>query len=155
DATGVTVIDPIPAGLHFESFVSSQGNYNDGTGIWDVGTIANGDHATLEITVTVLQTGTLTNCAQVQTSDQCDPNSTPGNLVDNTPAEDDEACADITGHQPDLHLFKTVDNDNPNVGDNVTFTITITNEGSGAASGVTVEDILPAGLDFVTSDATK
>jgi uncharacterized repeat protein (TIGR01451 family) len=154
DATNVTVSDPIPAGLDFVSSNASQGTYDPITGIWDVGTLANGDVATLEITVTVLQTGTLTNCAQVETSDQCDPDSTPGNLVDNTPAEDDEDCVDISGQQPDLELTKTVDNNSPNVGDDITFTINVTNSGSGDATGVSVSDVLPAGVDFVSSNAS-
>ena len=52
----------------------------------------------------------------------------------------------------DLSIAKAVDNPTPNVGTNVTFTITITNAaGYSPATGVTVNDVLPAGLTFVSA----
>ncbi|WP_143155040.1 Ig-like domain-containing protein [Flavobacterium chilense] len=53
--------------------------------------------------------------------------------------------------QTDLQVGKVVDNANPNVGDNVVFTITAKNNGSNAATGVTVTDALPAGYTFVSA----
>jgi uncharacterized repeat protein (TIGR01451 family) len=52
-ATGVKVKDSIPAGLTYGSATASQGTYTSGTGIWDVGTVAQGATLTLTITVTV------------------------------------------------------------------------------------------------------
>ena len=46
----------------------------------------------------------------------------------------------------DLSLTKVVDNSNPNIGDTITFTITVTNSGPFDVSGVQVRDIIPAGL---------
>ena len=46
----------------------------------------------------------------------------------------------------DLFLTKAVDNSRPNIGDTITFTITVTNNGPFDVSGVQVQDILPAGL---------
>ncbi len=51
----------------------------------------------------------------------------------------------------DLSLVKSVDNLTPNVGDNLTYTIKVTNAGPDAATNVEVTDILPAGLQFVSS----
>ncbi len=51
----------------------------------------------------------------------------------------------------DLSLTKTTDNTTPNVGDNITFTIKVTNAGPDAATAVEVTDELPAGLQFVSS----
>ncbi len=54
----------------------------------------------------------------------------------------------------DLALQKTVDNANPAVGTNITFTLTLTNQSTtstGDATGVQVQDSLPAGLQFVSS----
>src|SRR6185369_572638 len=83
-ATGVTVKDVLPAGLTYVSD-DSGGAYNSGTGIWTVGTLAPGASATLHITATVTTGGTKTNFAQVQTANQIDTDSTPGNNTDNTP----------------------------------------------------------------------
>ena len=39
----------------------------------------------------------------------------------------------------------------PNVGDTITFTVTLTNKGPDAATNVEVSDQLPAGLSFVSA----
>ena len=57
----------------------------------------------------------------------------------------------------DLALQKTVDNANPSAGTNITFTLTLTNQSTpstGNATGVQVQDSLPAGLQFVSSTST-
>ncbi|MBN9518394.1 carboxypeptidase regulatory-like domain-containing protein, partial [bacterium] len=57
----------------------------------------------------------------------------------------------------DLELTKNVDNTTPLVGTNVVFTVTVTNNnaapGVSTATGVTVRDVLPAGLSYVSDDA--
>ncbi len=52
----------------------------------------------------------------------------------------------------DLHLTKTVAPDHANVGDTVTFTLTAHNDGPSATSSVVINDTLPAGLTYVSSD---
>jgi uncharacterized repeat protein (TIGR01451 family) len=52
DATGVEVVDQLPAGVSYVSDTPSQGTYTQGTGIWAVGNLANGASATLTIQVT-------------------------------------------------------------------------------------------------------
>ena len=47
--------------------------------------------------------------------------------------------------QADLAMAKTVSNPLPNVGTNVTFTLTVTNNGPSVASDVVVNDLLPSG----------
>jgi uncharacterized repeat protein (TIGR01451 family) len=141
-ATGVVVTDMLPAGLTYVSSVPSQGTYTAGTGVWETLSIANAGTATLEITATVTEAilPGATNTATITESDQYDP--TPGNNTDSQ---------DVTPQQADLAITKTVDNATPNVGDNVTFTITVSNNGPDAATGVVVTDMLPAGLTYVSS----
>jgi uncharacterized repeat protein (TIGR01451 family) len=55
----------------------------------------------------------------------------------------------------DLTVEKTVDNDNPDVGETITYTIVVTNNGEGAAHHVLVNDLLPEGLTFVSYTATE
>ncbi|NUN10954.1 MAG: carboxypeptidase regulatory-like domain-containing protein, partial [Ignavibacteriaceae bacterium] len=52
-ANAITVNDVLPAGLAFVSSSASQGAYDNNTGVWTVGTLANGGSATLTIGVTV------------------------------------------------------------------------------------------------------
>ncbi|WP_269221602.1 Ig-like domain-containing protein [Flavobacterium sp. IMCC34518] len=53
--------------------------------------------------------------------------------------------------QTDLEINKTVSSLNPNIGDNVTFTISVKNNGSFDTTGVAVTDVLPSGYTFVAA----
>jgi len=55
----------------------------------------------------------------------------------------------------DLRLTKTVDNSSPILGQNVTFTITLTNDGIDGATNVLVRDQLPAGLTYVSDNPSQ
>lgn len=59
-----------------------------------------------------------------------------------------------TEKNADLSLVKTVDNANPANGDEVTFTITITNNGPDNATNVEVIDLLKTGFTFVSADGS-
>jgi uncharacterized repeat protein (TIGR01451 family) len=84
DDTGIVVTDIVPAGLTYLSSVADQGTYNAATGVWTVGSVANGGTATLTLKVTVntgTATQTITSTAKIQHSDQPD-----GDTSDNTSA---------------------------------------------------------------------
>ncbi|MFA7467751.1 MAG: DUF11 domain-containing protein [Desulfotomaculaceae bacterium] len=70
NATNVNVSDQLPSGLVYQSH--SGGTYNGGTGIWSIGSLANGATATLTITAEVAATGNYTNQATIS-GDQFDP----------------------------------------------------------------------------------
>ncbi|NBR16239.1 MAG: DUF11 domain-containing protein, partial [Crocinitomicaceae bacterium] len=52
----------------------------------------------------------------------------------------------------DLEIIKTVDDLTPRIGDNVTFTLTASNLGQNNATNVLVNDLLPSGYTFVSSN---
>lgn len=52
-ATGVEVLEQLPAALSYVSHHVSQGNYNANSGLWTVGNLANGASASLVIAVTI------------------------------------------------------------------------------------------------------
>jgi gliding motility-associated-like protein/uncharacterized repeat protein (TIGR01451 family) len=55
----------------------------------------------------------------------------------------------------DLSVVKTVDNTHPMVGNNVVFTLTVSNKGPNNVTGVIVGDTLQNGFTYVSSSATK
>jgi uncharacterized repeat protein (TIGR01451 family) len=134
------VTDLLPAGLTLVSAIPSLGTYNAVTGLWDVGTVSPGGSQTLIINARVDSPNALTNIGSISLADQFDPS--PGN---NT------ASVTETPQQADLVVAKTVSNPTPNVGDTITFTVTLTDVGPDAATGVQVTDLLPAGLTLVSA----
>jgi uncharacterized repeat protein (TIGR01451 family) len=102
-ATNVVATEQLPPGLTFVSATPSQGTYDNASGRWTVGTIANGANATLQIVARVDTTAPITNTAQISGSDQPDPNSIPGN---NNPQENDQASAALGA--PNLRFIKRI-----------------------------------------------
>jgi uncharacterized repeat protein (TIGR01451 family) len=156
-ATGVAVTDQLPDGVTFDSDTASQGEYDPATGVWSVGDLAIDGQATLEVVVTVDDAGDLLNVAQVSAADQVDADSTPdeGDLGSEAPPDqDDEAWATVTGQLVDLSLVKDVDPLAVDVGDEATYTLTVTNSGPSAATGVAVSDELPAEVTYVSATAS-
>ncbi len=147
-ATNVTVTDSLPAGLTYASDTPTQGVYDSATGVWTVGTLTNGQSETLTITATATVIDGQTkveNCADMGAKpDQPDPNP-----------DNDESCATVE-ITPAADLFVTkVGKPNPvNDGDTVTFTIVVSNDGPSPANAVTVSDVLPTGLAYVSDTTT-
>jgi uncharacterized repeat protein (TIGR01451 family) len=94
--------------------------------------------------VTVDQPGAIVNVATITREDQFDPVS-----VNN------QAGTTINCQQADLAVTKTVDNASPNVGDDVTFSVTVHNNGPSDANNVALADALPAGLALVSATPTQ
>ena len=151
-ATGVVVKDVLPTGMTFVSSTVSAGAFVASSGTWTVGSVAKAASATLQLVAKVDKIGAKTNTAEVVAADQFDPNSTPGN---NNATENDQASVTVTPQVADLALTKTVDKPNPNVGDNVTFTIIVSNAGPDGATGVVVHDLLPNVFTFVSSTVSQ
>ena len=89
-----TVNDMLPLGVTFVS-ASGYGTYDSGTGIWTVPSIAPGQTRAISITVNVTATSgaTVTNTAEVASSNRADPDSSPNNGIT---GEDDYASRSFT-----------------------------------------------------------
>ena len=147
-ATGVVVQDLLPSGLRFVGYNSSS-IYDETTGVWNVGTLVNNETKILFIEAEVLSSGDYENCAEVIAADQTDSDSTPNNGVT---TEDDYACAGIVPQvNADVVVSKTVDNNTPNIGDLITYTIRAENKGPARATGLVITDVLPTGLTLVNA----
>lgn len=142
-ATNVLVSDPLPLGLSFQSATPTVGSYDSLSGIWSVGTLPAGVPAALSIQAQVNSVVPQTNSA-VASADQFDPDAT-----------NNSASVVATPQRADLAMSKTVSNATPNVGDPLTYTVTITNLGPDAATSVSVQDTLPAGVPFVSATPSQ
>ncbi len=154
-ATGVTVLDRLPAGWTFVT-AAGDGTFDDATGTWSVGAVGAGGTATLTLTVLVASVDPQTNQAQVATADQTDLDSTPGNLAAGaTPAEDDESVVSATPQLVDLSVTAAlVSPTTPRVGDTVVYEVTVTNApGRDPATSVVVTDLLPPSLVHLSDTA--
>lgn len=131
-----------------DGYVFPDGDFNAASGVWSVGDLAAGDSVSLVIQALVTDTGALTNVAEIIASDQVDPDSTVDN-DDGDQSEDDEDNALLTVPEIiDLELTQTISNTTPDIGEDVTFTITVTNTSTVPATGVSVLSQLP---DYFTS----
>ncbi|WP_394750899.1 PKD domain-containing protein [Spongiimicrobium salis] len=146
DATGLVVEDILASGYNFISATTSVGTYDEIIGSWNIASLANGATETLEIRATVLTNGDFSNTAELIALDTFDPDSSPDN---NLNSEDDQDTVNpIPTGLADLSLTKTVDEENPNVGDIIEFTVNLTNSGDSDATGIVVTDLLPSGFTY-------
>jgi uncharacterized repeat protein (TIGR01451 family) len=137
-AVGVTVEDPSPLGLSFENVESSQGHCTITTELHcELGSVHENGEVLIQLTATVTAaaSGTIVNLATVRDirRDPNELNNTATSTVHVTP-----------GAQPvsDLVLTKHVDRPVARVGEQVRYTITVTNKGPDAATNVTLTDAL-------------
>ena len=141
-ATGVIITDTLDAGLTFNSVTSdTSGGTFDGT-TWTLGAsvAGSGGSHTLIFTADVNSVDPMFNFAEVTTSPLFDIDSTPNNGASPVPAEDDEAVSALNVQVADLRIEKTVDNTNPAIGDTVTYTVTVTNDGPDTSTGVVYDE---------------
>ncbi|WP_431241340.1 gliding motility-associated C-terminal domain-containing protein [Flavobacterium sp. P21] len=155
-ATGVSVKDLLPSGYQYIVYSSTAGQYFNTTGIWNIGTIPSGGSESLLIGVKINTTGNYNNIAEVYSSNELDPDSTPNN---NVTGEDDMGSVLVTPvpAETDLSIEKNVVGNNltPAVGSQIGFTVTITNDGPSISTGATVKDILPSGYQYSFFNSTS
>src|ERR1019366_6637024 len=115
-------------GLSFVSAPPSGATtYDPVTGAWNIGSLVNGANGTLSIVATATGTNAVTNTATKTAEAQPDP-----------VAANNSAPSTVTGQSADIALAKIVNNPTPNLGSNVTFTVTVTDNGPSSATGVVV-----------------
>jgi|GEM_PF-4317501 len=138
----VRVVDTLPLGLTFDSSDPVPDSIAGQSLTWDdVGPLAPGAWTLIHLNATVDlgASGALQNNVSVDASP---PNG------DNT-TDNDSATVGIG--VPAINVVKTASDSTLTEGDQVTFTITITNTGQLNLTTVMATDELPAGLDFVSS----
>jgi uncharacterized repeat protein (TIGR01451 family) len=139
-AKGVTLTDTLPSGIVW-SEDSAACSIAAGVLSCNFGDLTDGATRTVHVTgvTDAADCGVLTNTAVVAAS-----NESVENVGDNS------STATITVNCPDLLVTKDADQGTVNAGENIGFTVEVTNNGTGTAHGVTVTDTLPTngGLDW-------
>ncbi|WP_171776176.1 DUF11 domain-containing protein [Methanobrevibacter ruminantium] len=133
NATNVTLKDILPEEV---LYVSSNGTYNNNTGIWYIGNMTNGSSRTIVINTTAIKSkANVTNVANVS----C--NETEWNYTNNV----DDAVINI---YPLIN--KTVSNPTPDYHEEIEYNLTVENTGDIMFNEtVTLVDRLPIGVDFI------
>ena len=145
-ATGVVVTDDLPNGLTLVSATPSQGSCNALDPMTcALGSLTPGQVVTITIVMNVPAglPQTISNSATV-TGNQTDPN-TSNNF----------AQVFVPPCSVDLQITKRASPNCVEAGDGVTFLVTVTNLGPGPATGVTVTDNLPDGLDLDSANPSQ
>jgi uncharacterized repeat protein (TIGR01451 family) len=135
NATDVTLFDTLPPGVSYQSATPSQGSCANtwGTVSCDLGGLAAGESAVVDLKVTADSEGMIANTASVQGA-QSDP------TADNT-------FTQATNVDPaaDLSLGMSASPDPVSIGDALTYTLAVTNGGPSSATNVTLADSVPVG----------
>lgn len=165
DATNVVVSDVLPGTLSVAGAIPSAGT-NFGGSTWTIGTLANGDSASLQIFAQI-NPGTACSAITNTAVAAADNNSNSNNSASATVNVQGDACV-VTTPTPTLaatptptptstpnpssaglSITKTADNTSPNSGDMVKFIITITNNSTTTeATNVIAQDLIPGGLSI-------
>jgi len=145
-ATGVDLEDVVPNGFDvIASSIGEGGQLTGNTITWEDLTVEGLSLLRISFNAVVLPVEadrSYRNVAQIVDADQDDVDSTPGN-DDGDQSEDDEDFADAMPEMSDIALSKSVSDLNPQVGGDITYTITVTNEGTNPITQAEITDYLP------------
>jgi uncharacterized repeat protein (TIGR01451 family) len=149
-AINATLTDTLPAGTTFVSFTSAPG--------WSCTTPAVNGAGTVTCTEASMPVGTAfftlnVNAPQVATSVSNTASVSESN-TDPTPGNNSSTATTAVVFTADLSVVKTAPASIA-AGTNLTYTITVTNNGPSPATGATLTDVLPANATFVSEAQTS
>jgi uncharacterized repeat protein (TIGR01451 family) len=141
NVSSLTLTDTLPNALLNPLFEPSVGTYNASTKLWSGLTLQANQSVTLALSGTIdpTATGTLINTVTVTPA---------GGIDDPTPNDSDDSATDSTTLTPqaDLSIFKTDGNTIASPGQEITYTIQVSNLGSSTVSSVNITDSFPSSL---------
>ena len=145
------VTDVLPKGLTYISNTLSKGSYDNTTGVWEIGDLNNGETVTLNIQTSISSLGSIINIVNI-TGAERDWDMTNNN-ANSTETGTNRPIPPIK--TVDLTVNKTVNSSHIIKGDTISWIITVYNNGPDTATNVKVTDLLPKGLVYINSTASK
>lgn len=139
NAENVIITDELPLGVTFVS-ADNGGTHTAGVVTWNIGTLNKNSNKTVKVTVKATVSGAIKNKASVATTTK-DTNSN----------DNKDDCTITILPKADVKIVKTA-TATVFVGENITYTLVVTNDGPSSAANVVVKDNLPADVDFVSAD---
>lgn len=139
NATGVVLNDFLPNELIYSDYDLSKGTFENM--VWHIGGLNVGDVAYLNVSTISNALGVIVNSVDVSA------NEYDWNMSNNA----DDSLIDVRPIA-DLSIIKFVDEESPKYGDRVVWTLIVSNDGPNVAHNVVVEDVLPEGLRFISSN---
>ena len=145
--TAIEITDVLDAttGFQYISDIPQLGSFDNATGIWAIQELLAGESTSIEITAMVIDGGSYINTAEIT-------NSTP---ID-TATENNQSSVEVIIKQIDLSVTKRANKMLTAVGEEVTFTIVLTNETDGLVTDISVTDLIEdaIGFQYVSHTAT-
>jgi uncharacterized repeat protein (TIGR01451 family) len=156
DAHNVQIGVPIPQGQSILEYSVSLGQFDDSNEIWSIGTIPAGGAEIMNILVGTSEVGAYENQALVINLDENDVNiANNSNIYELTVIE--KVSADLV-----VTMSSSADEDTitgspgeESIGENLAYTILVTNNGPDDALEVLLEDTLPDSVTFVSADPSQ
>ena len=137
-ARDTVVVDTLPAGLQYQA-ATDGGTHASGRVSWSLGTLAPNESRTVSVTAQTLQIGRFSNAAVAKAY-----------------------CAEASAELPlevkgvPAILLEVVDVEDPiEIGSNITYVITVTNQGTAVGTNIVVNAELPTEMSYVSADGTQ
>ena len=136
DAQDITLIDSVPGDILNPEYSSDGGfNWNPWVSPYSMGTIVNGDSKTIQIrgTVSLSATGNITNTAIVNSR-----------TLDLFPEDNVSTNTVFVDNSANMSVLKVVNPKVVNAGENLVYTILISNAGPSSSEGTLLIDTIPS-----------
>ena len=141
DLTEVNVVEQIPEGLVYYSFIDDTGMWYNNGNVWIYnGTLAVGETTTFTVIFNTTQTGTFTNVVVARS-----------NETEDKTAENKTTVV----YNPSFEIIKIANDEYVYLGNTTSYTIVINNTGEVNLTHVFVDDVIPDGLVYVSYENTS
>ncbi len=143
-ASNVVIGLPLGVSVLFVSATTSQGSAGFASGLFtaSVGALGAGQQATVNVVIQAVSPGTFTTTATAS-SDQALP----------TPSNNSATTSVVIDPVVDLEVSLAANPSPVAVGQALLYTVDVSNQGPDGASVVTLQDVLPAGVTFVSASS--